>query len=87
MRRWKTPVRGYELPKNAHVKRPVATFDRFEKVLAKADESDPHKLFGPSLSRVEGLGWRVSAICQLRACDIDRKAAPLAPHGRILEEG
>jgi integrase len=32
---------------------------------------------------VEGLGWRVSAICALRACDIELKASPAAPHGRI----
>ena len=34
---------------------------------------------------VEGLGWRVSAICALRASDVDLKASPAAPNGRIYK--
>jgi integrase len=80
------PITGYELPRNAVVRRPVATYDRFEKLLAKADEVDPQKLFGAFLSLVEGLGWRVSAICGLRACDVDRKAQPgIAPDGQLYK--
>jgi integrase len=31
------------------------------------------------------LGWRISAICALRACDVDLKATPVAPHGRVFK--
>src|SRR5262249_24594694 len=34
---------------------------------------------------VEGLGWRVSAICALRASDVDTSATAAAPHGRIYK--
>ena len=40
-------------------------------------------LFGPFLDLVEGLGWRVSAVCQLRAEDFDATRAPAHPHGRL----
>ncbi len=77
------PVRGYERPKNKNPRQPVVTYDRFLKVRAKADEADPQHLFGHFLELVESLGWRVSAICQLWASDIDRRADEDAPHGRI----
>lgn len=79
------PVRGYALPRNAQVRRPVATYDRYLALLEHADAADPQRLFGGFLMLLEGLGWRVSAVCGLRACDVDRKAAPLAPHGRIFK--
>lgn len=50
---------------------------------AKADETDPQGLFGPFLDLVESLGWRVSAICALRATDVDRGTTDATPHGRI----
>ena len=34
---------------------------------------------------VEGLGWRVSAICQLRACDVELRATRTSPHGRLFK--
>jgi integrase len=79
------PIAGYELPKNVTVRRPVATYDRYEKLAAKADAIDAQGLFGPFLSLVEGLGWRVSAVCALRACDVDRKTAPITPSGQIFK--
>lgn len=81
------PVRGYETPRNKNVKRPVATYDRFLTVRAKADAVDPQRLFGSFLDLIEALGWRVSAICALRASDIDRKATATRPNGRILKRG
>lgn len=77
------PVRGYDRPKNRNPRQPVATYDRFLLVRAKAESIDPQKLFGYFLDLVEGLGWRVSAICQLHASDIDRRTDEDAPFGRI----
>jgi integrase len=76
---------AYKLPRvpDDEKKRPVVSFDRFEKILAKADGIDAQRLFGGFMMLVEGLGWRVSAIAALRACDVDLKASPAAPHGRI----
>lgn len=79
------PVRGYELPTNAQVRRPVATWDRFRQVVRRADTVDPQRLFGGFLALVEATGWRVSALCQLRACDVDRRKGPLTPHGAIFK--
>ena len=70
---------AYKLPAvpDDEKKRPIVSHDRFKKILAKADEIDAQRLFG-------GLGWRVSAICALRASDVDLTAIPnVAPHGRI----
>jgi integrase len=65
----------------------VASYERYLAVRATADAIDPQKLFGPFLDLVESLGWRVSAICQLRASDVDRRPAPQAPLGRIRKAG
>lgn len=81
------PMRGYARPRPKNVKRPVATYDRYLKVRAKADDADPQRLFASFLDLVESLGWRVSAICQLRASDVDRSANDLAPFGRIRKRG
>jgi integrase len=81
------PLHGYCRPKSKNPKRPVASYDRFLAVRAKADEIDPQRLFGSFLDLVEALGWRVSAICQLRASDIDRTTADVAPHGRVFKRG
>jgi integrase len=61
----------------------VATYDRFLKLREKADEVDSQRLFGSFLDLVEGLGWRVSAICRLWASDVDLQRTAIAPHGRI----
>ena len=77
------PVRGFDRPRAKNPRRPVATYDRYLKVREKADDVDPQRLFGPFLDLIEALGWRVSAICQLRASDVDRRSQPEAPYGRI----
>jgi len=81
----RSPLRGYRPPKTARPKRPIANYDRYLKVAAVAAQVHPR--FGSFMALVESLGWRVSAICQLRAEDIDRKALPEAPHGRIRKYG
>ena len=76
---------GYALPAVQYdqVKRPVVSADRFDALLPHADRVEPQRLFAGFLMLVEGLGWRVSAICQLRACDVDLRTTPATPHGRI----
>ena len=83
----KNPIRGYDRPKTAKPSRPVATYDRYERTRVMADEVDPQRLFGPFLDLIEALGWRVSAIRQLWASDIDRSSNNTAPNGRILKRG
>lgn len=77
------PLRGYAVPKNKNPRRPVASYDRYLKVIEHADAVDPQKLFGPFMGLVEALGWRVSALCQLRRSDVDLKPSTSAPFGRI----
>src|SRR6185437_1324717 len=36
---------------------------------------------------IEALGWRVSAVCQLWASDVDRRTTTETPHGRIRKRG
>jgi hypothetical protein len=75
------PIRGYHAPRNKNPRRPVATYDRFLKVLEHADAVDPQRLFGAFMMLVEGLGWRVSAICQLHSVESlsDPKTTRKAP--------
>ncbi len=75
------PIRGYPVPRNRRPHRPIATYDRYLKLKAVADQVHPR--FGAFLDLVEALGWRVSAIAQLRGEDVDRRKRPAAPHGRI----
>jgi hypothetical protein len=49
----------------------------------KADAADPQLLVGPFLDLIEGLGWRVSAVCQLQASDLDFTVSDAAPFGLI----
>ncbi len=79
------PVAGYEPPRSASPRRPAVTYDRFLKVLSHADAVDPQRLFGGFMVLVEGLGWRVSAICALRASHVDLAASKACPHGRIFK--
>jgi len=83
----RNPAYGFKPPKTANPKRPVASHERFEALAAAADRADPTGRFGVFLALVEALGWRVSALCQLRADDVDRTAGPFAPHGRIFKRG
>src|SRR5688572_25312857 len=44
---------------------------------------DRQGLFGAFLDLVEGLGWRLTAICELRATDVDLAATNARPFGPI----
>ena len=50
-----------------------------------ADRVDPR--LGVFMTLIEALGWRESAICQLRAEDVRRTADADAPFGRIRKVG
>jgi hypothetical protein len=65
------PLTRYAIPTNTNPRRPVATYDRYLAIREHADAVDQQRLFGAFLDLVEGLGWRVSAICELRATDMD----------------
>lgn len=79
------PIRGYRILRNKRPRRPIATYDRYLKLREVADQVHPR--FGAFLDLVEALGWRVSAIAQLRGEDVDRRDRPGAPHGRIRKRG
>jgi integrase len=63
--------------------KPVATYDRYLAVREHADAVDRQRLFGAFLDLVEGLGWRVGAICELRATDADLTVNDARPYGRL----
>ena len=79
------PVARFKRPKNPRPKRPVADYDRYLRVQAVADRVDPR--LGVFMTLIEALGWRESAICQLRAEDVRRTADADAPFGRIRKVG
>lgn len=77
------PLKGYTVPQNKNVKRPLASYDRWLAIRATADRVDPQGLFGEFMAVIEGLGWRVSSVCSLRSSDIDRTKTPAMPYGSI----
>lgn len=82
----RNPMAGYQKPREINPRRPRTSYDVFLELDAVADVVDPQRLFRGFLQLLEALGWRASAICELRACDLDlRRYAKVAPHGRILK--
>jgi integrase len=80
-------LQGYPVPKTVSPLRPVADYDRYLALRAVADDVDAQGLFGPFLDLVAGLGWRVSAVCQLRASDFSPQQTDTAPFGRLRKRG
>jgi len=78
------PIRGYKRPKTSTPLRPIVSHDRYLKVLEKANEVDPQRLFRSFMVLIDELGWRLSAIRELKGSDVDREAKP---HGRIRKRG
>lgn len=64
-------------------KRPLATDDDVDELLRVAEAVDPQRLFGYFLRLLAGLGWRVTAVCAIRASDVDLRGRQFAPFGRI----
>lgn len=77
----RNPVAGLDIPTTPAPRRPVATYERYLAVRKAAPKVSP--LFGPFLDLLEGLGWRVSALCRLRAADFDFTTSTASPFGRI----
>jgi hypothetical protein len=80
-------LQGYPIPKTVSPKRPIADYDRYLALRAVADHVDPQQLFGAFLDLIAGLGWRVSAVCQLRAADYSPEQTDSAPFGRLRKRG
>ena len=82
----RNPVRGLRLPKEKNVRRPVASPDRFGKLLEVSGKVDPRSQFRALLVLAWHTGRRINAICHLRAADIllgeDRVRAALAELGK-----
>ena len=83
----RNPIQGCKRPRNRYPRRPVATYDRYVAVRDAAHEVDPQGLFGMFMDLHENLGWRVSAICQIKASDVNLKSDKQAPHGRLRKRG
>lgn len=81
------PIDDYQRPKAKNPRQVVASYDRYLLVREHADVVDPQKLFGAFMHLVEDLGWRVSAIRQLRREDVDGRRLKSTPHGRIRKAG
>ena len=100
-RNWKTPdgdflikenpIRGFEIPKEKNPRRPIATRDRYEHVLAVSDQVMMEDRtrgrrqvkishLPELLPIVKGTGRRISAVCQLTYEDLHLDQGP---HGSI----
>jgi hypothetical protein len=73
---------GWPLPREKNPRRPVASTDRLEKLLAVADQVHPDL---PDLLVIAaGTGRRLNAVVNLKHGDVDRKATKVAPYGTIF---
>ncbi len=88
------PTRGLEAPKEKNPKRPVATHDRVDAIREVYHEMKMRVERGGTRETVEsylpevfevvvGTGRRISAVCNLRAEDLDLERTPEAPWGGI----
>jgi hypothetical protein len=73
------------VPHEETPRRPVATQDRYEAILAKAAEV--HPFLTPLLALVNGTGRRISAVLHLRYEDLRLAKSAAAPHGAIQWPG
>jgi integrase len=94
------PLHGVTLPREKNAKRPIATEERYRKLLAKADQAEPTGRFRLVLTLARQTGRRINSICKLSVRDIllsrdhmrtalGATGLPLAwadqwPHGAIL---
>lgn len=66
------PLEGLKVPHEKNMRRPVATEARYQATLAVADQVDPIGRLRTLLVLARHTGRRLSAMCQLRACDVLR---------------
>jgi integrase len=80
------PVRGFELPSEKNIRRPIATQDRFEAIRAISDTVEmevrwngkrekQRSYLSDLLDIVNGTGRRISAVCGLRYDDLSLNSA------------
>jgi hypothetical protein len=81
------PFDGFAIPTTPRPKRPLASYDRWLAVRAVADAVHEQRLFGGFMDLVDGLGWRVTALCELWIGDVDLSARDEAPYGRVRKRG
>jgi integrase len=85
------PVRGYDMPSEKNVRRPVATQDRYEAVRGQSEKvtmearwdgkrRTQRSYLSELLDIVNGTGRRISAVCALRYDDLKLDQGP---HGAI----
>jgi integrase len=66
----RNPLRGVPLPSEANPARPVASRDRFDKLLGVANDVDPQGVFRTMLVVAWATGRRLGSIVALRASDV-----------------
>jgi integrase len=74
------PIRGFELPREENPRREVATHNRYEAVLAVADQIGED--FRDLLDLVHETGRRITPVCTLRYSDLRLNDG--TPHGSIV---
>jgi integrase len=79
----RNPMDGYDLPAEVNPRRPRLYYEDYIQLQAHADEAHPR--LPAFLQLVESLGWRVSAVCQLRVQDYDPEVTATRPYGRLLK--
>ncbi|HLQ59726.1 MAG TPA: site-specific integrase [Gemmatimonadales bacterium] len=91
-------ARGFAIPHEQNPRRPVATQDRYEALLAVADQVlmdvrrnkkrvPVRSYFRELLELVNGTARRISAVCQLRYEDLRLARSKTRPHGAIQWPG
>lgn len=81
------PLAHHTPPREPTPRRPYSSFRHWLRTYRYADRVDPQRFLRLLLLLVHVYGWRVSALCQLRASDVDLRPRDKAPHGRILKRG
>lgn len=66
------PTIGLEIPHEKNMRRPVATQERYEKLISVAARVEPRGRFRCILALARHTGRRINAICELRASDFLR---------------
>jgi integrase len=64
------PLRGAVIPREKNAKRPLATEDRYQKLLEVADRAEPEGRLRLLLALARHTGRRINALANLRASDV-----------------
>lgn len=80
------PVHDYGVLRTKNPRRLWATYDWYLAVREHCSAPSPidaQGLFGDFLDLMESLGWRVTALCELRRSDFNLTRSEAAPHGLV----